>query len=158
MRALRGRPLGSKVILVLAVAFLLEMFTPWQRVCQITGSNSDPRICGWVTGYSGFGNWAALFAVAILVWELLPVVVPRFSMRGWSTALVTAGLGIVLAVTTLAKLIDDNEFQTHWAWIGFALSLAIMLTGILRVRFRWMTRKHEELEAKLAASSDPPAA
>ena len=156
MRAFWNRPLGSRVVLLLAVAFMLEMFAPWQRVCQITGSNNDPRICGWVTGYSGFGNWAALFAVAIVVWELVPIVVPRFSMRGWSTALVTACLGVALAVTTLAKLIDDNEFQTHWAWIGFGLSLAIMLTAILRVRFRWRTREHEELEAERSATADAP--
>jgi len=148
-----NRPFGSKLILVLSIVFLLEMFAPWQRVCQITGSNSDPRICGWVTGYSGFGNWAALFAAAIVVWELLPVVVPRLSMRGWSSALVTAGLGVALAVTTLVKLIDDNEFQTHWAWLGFALALAIMITAILRVRHRWMTRGHDEVEAKPASSN-----
>src|SRR4249919_2394074 len=90
------------------------------------------------------------------LWELLPVVAPRLSMRGWSAALVTAGLGVALAVATLAKLIDDNEFQTHWAWIGFGLSLAIMLTAILRVRFRWRTREHDELEAERSATADAP--
>ncbi len=138
---------------MLAAAFLLEMFAPWQRVCQVTSSNSDPRICGWVTGYSGWGLWAALFAVALLVWELLPIVVPRFSMRGWSSALVTAALGICLAVTTLIKLIDDNEFQTSWAWAGFAIALAIMLIAILRVRFRWQNRGDDGVEPMLPASS-----
>ena len=118
MRRFWDRPLGSKLIVVLTIVFLLEMLAPWQRVCQVTSSNSDPRICGRVTGCSGSGLWAALFAVALLVWELLPIVVPGFSMRGWSTALVTAALGICLAVTTLVKLIDDNEFQTSWAWAG----------------------------------------
>ena len=157
MRSFWDRPLGSKVIVVLCVAFLLEMFTPWQRVCQVTSSNSDPRICGWVTGYSGWGLWAALFATVLLVWELLPIVAPRFSMRGWPTALVSAALGTCLAVTTLVKLIDDNEFQTSWAWAGFAIALTIMLTAILRVRFRWTNRNVGEPEAKPAASSAPPA-
>lgn len=142
VRSFWNRPLGSKVILVLSAVFLLEMLTPWQRVCQITGSDSDPRVCGWVTGYNGFGYWAAAFAAAILVWELLPVVVERLSMRGWPAAGVTALLATGLAVTTLVKMIQDNEFQTFWAWVGFALALVIMLTAILRLRHRWNTR-HE---------------
>ena len=157
MHHFRNRPLGSKLILLLSAAFLLEMFAPWQRVCQITGSNNDPRICGWVTGYSGFGYWAALFAAALLVWELLPVVAPKLSMRGWPAALVSAGLGIALAVSVLVKLIDDNEFQTHWAWVGFAIALGIMLTAILRVRHRWLIRGHDEVEAKPAAAANIPA-
>ena len=154
MRRFWDRPLGSKLIVILTIVFLIEMLAPWQRVCQVTSSNSDPRICGWVTGYSGWGLWAALFAVALLVWELLPILVPGFSMRGWSTALVTAALGICLAVTTLIKLIDDNAFQTAWAWAGLAIALAIMLTAILRVRFRWRNRGADGVEGTAVAGGD----
>ena len=91
--------------------------------------DADPgnRICGWRTGYEGteFGTYAAVLAGAILVWELLPVLAPRLSMRGWPAGSITAILGVALAVTTLVKLIEDNEFQTIWAWIGLALALAI---------------------------------
>jgi hypothetical protein len=140
-----NRPLGSKLILLLSFAFLLEMLAPWQRICAVT-SGDDPRICGWRTGYEGsdFGVYAALFAAAILVWELLPVVITRFSMRGWTTAVITAILSVGLAVCTLVKLIKDNEFQTIWAWIGFAIALVIMLTAIIRVRFRWETRHKDK--------------
>jgi hypothetical protein len=61
-------------------------------------------------------------------------------MRGWTTAVVTAILGVALAICTLVKLITDNEFQTIWAWVGLAIALAIMLTALIRVRFRWETR------------------
>jgi len=86
-----GRPLGAKLILLLSAAFLLEMLAPWQRICAVT-SGDEPRICGWRTAYEGsdFGVYAALFAGAILVWELLPVLLPKLSMRGWPTAIVTA--------------------------------------------------------------------
>ena len=87
-----------------------------------------------------FGVYAAIFAVAILVWELLPVLIRWLSMRGWTTAIVTVLLSVGLAVCTLVKMIIDNEFQTGWAWIGFAIALAIMLTAMIRVRFRWETR------------------
>ena len=148
MRRFWNRPLGSKLILILSVAFLIEMVAPWQRICAITSGN-DPRICGWRTGYEGtdFGVYAAILAAAILVWELLPVLIPKLSMRGWPTAIVTAILSVALAVCTLVKLIKDNEFQTIWAWIGFAISLAIMLTALIRVRFRWELRHKEQAVA-----------
>ena len=44
------------------------------------------------------------------------------------------------AVATLVKMIEDNEFQTIWAWIGLALALAIMLVALIRVRYRWGIR------------------
>lgn len=135
------RPLGSKLIVLLSAAFLVEMLAPWTRVCVATGTVAE-RKCGWTTGYEGsdFGLYAALFALAILVWELLPILIPRFSMRGWPTAIVTAILGVGLGLCTLVKVIEDNEFQTGWAWVGLAIALATMLVALLRVRYRWGIR------------------
>lgn len=135
------RPLGSKLILLGAIALLLEMLAPWQRICQVTSGGGEP-ICGWRTAYEGsdFGVYAAVLAVAIIVWELLPIVFPRLSMRGWPTAVITAILAVALAVCVLVKMIVDNEFQQIWAWIGLAIALAVMLTALIRVRFRWETR------------------
>ena len=134
------RPLGSKLIILLAAAFLVEMLAPWQRICAVTADPGN-RICGWRTGYEGtdFGVYAA----AILAWELLPVVVEQFSMRGWPTAIITAILGVALALCTLVKVIQDNEFQTIWAWIGLALALGTMLVALLRVRYRWGIRGND---------------
>ena len=141
MRKFWDRPLGSKLILVLTPALLLEMVGPWQRVCAVT-SGDEPRICGYRTAYQGsdFGVYAAILAGAILVWELAPMLFPRLGMRGWPTAIVTAILSVGLAFCVLVKLIKDNEFQTVWAWIGFGIALAIMVTALLRVVFRWRTR------------------
>ncbi len=158
MRSFWNRPLGSKLIILLSIALLLEMLAPWQRICAASGSNGQ-NICGWRTAYSGsdFGTYAAILAAAILVWELLPVLFPRLSMRGWTTAVITGILGVLLAVSTLVKMIDDNEFQTIWAWVGLALALAIMLVALIRVRFRWGTR-HERPAAAPAAVPPAPAA
>ena len=124
-----------------ALAFLLSMLGPWTRVCVATATVAA-RKCGWTTGFEGsdFGIYAALFAVAIVVFELLPVLWPRLSMRGWPTAVITAILGVGLALCALVKLIEDNEFQTRWAWVGFAIALFVMLVALLRVRYRWGTR------------------
>jgi hypothetical protein len=141
MREFWDRPLGSKLILVLSAALLIEMAAPWQRICAVT-SGDEPRICGWRTGYEGsnFGLYGALFAVAILVWEVLPILIPKLSMRGWMPAVITALLGVALAISVLIKVIKDNEFQTTWAWVGLGLAVAIALTALVRVRFRWGTR------------------
>jgi len=118
MREFWDRPLGSKLILVLSAALLIEMAAPWQRICAVT-SGEEPRICGWRTGYEGsnFGLYGALLAVAILVWEVLPILIPKLSMRGWMPAVITALLGVALAISVLIKVIKDNEFQTTWAWV-----------------------------------------
>ena len=57
------------------------------------------------------------------------------------------------------KLIEDNEFQTIWAWVGFAIGLGIMLTALIRVRFRWETRHKPERPAPkaLPEAGSPPA-
>lgn len=143
MRRFWDRPLGARLIIVLCAVLLLEMGAPWQRICAVT-SGDEPRICGWRTGYEGsnFGLYAALLAVALLAWELLPILFPRLSMRGWMPAIITALLGVALAISTLVKVIQDNEFQTTWAWIGLGLAAAIAVTALLRVRYRWGTR-HE---------------
>jgi hypothetical protein len=149
------RPLGSKLLILLSFAFLLEMLAPWTRVCVATGE-VGARKCGWTTAYEGsnFALYAALFAAAILVWELLPVLIPRLSMRGWPTAVISAILGVALAVSTLVKVIQDNEFQTGWAWIGLAIALTIMFIALIRVRYRWGIRRDDDEPAAGSATSD----
>ena len=141
MRRFWHRPLGSKLILLLSLSLLVIMLVaPWQRTCQVRPS-LEP-LCGRVYAWEGsdFGIYALLLVIAVLVWELLPVLTPRLSMRGWPTAVVTAVLGVAIVVCVIVKMIEDNEFQTGWAWVCFALALAIMLTAVVRVRFRWQTR------------------
>jgi len=137
VRSFWNRPLGSKLIIVGALAFLLVSLTPWQRPCNVTPTET---LCGFVVAWTGFGIWAGLLAVAILIWELLPVIWPGLSMRGWPTAIITAILAVALALITLVKLIDDNTSQTRWAWVGFAIALFVMLVALLRVRHRWGSR------------------
>jgi hypothetical protein len=69
VRKFWDRPLGSKLILVLSLALLVEMLAPWQRVCAASGP-AGQNICGWRTAYSGssFGTYAGLLTAAILVW------------------------------------------------------------------------------------------
>ena len=164
VRRFWNRPLGSKLVIVFSLGFVLVTFAPWQRPCAASGASGE-NICGWRTAYSGsnFGTYAALLALAILVWELLPVLAPRLSMRGWPTAIVTAILGVALVVCVLVKMIDDNQFQTGWAWIGLALALATMLVALIRVRYRWGIRGRDRAapashEAPASTPQAPPSA
>jgi len=154
-----NRPLGSKLIILGSAAFLLEMLAPWKRICDATPT-AGGRDCGWTTGYEGsnFGLYAATFALAILVWELLPVLAPRLSMRGWPTAIITAILGVALGLSTLVKLIDDNTFQTRWAWGGLAIALTVMLIALVRVRYRWGIRGNDRQRADESPDEPPSSA
>jgi hypothetical protein len=141
VRRFWDRPLGSRLILLLSIVLLIEMAAPWQRICATTSSD-EGRVCGWKTAYEGsnYGRNAAFLTGVLIVWELLPIMLPRLSMRGWPTAVISALLAIAVALFTLLKTINDNEFQTGWAWVGLGIALAIALTALLRVRFRWRTR------------------
>ena len=158
MRRFWNRPLGSKVILLLSIALLLEMFAPWQRVCAITSGGDDPRVCGWKTAYTGsdYGRYAAGIAVLLIVWELLPILIPRLGMRSWLPALVTLALSATLVGFTIAKMIEDNEFQTVWAWIGLGITLLILLTALMRVRFRWGHKHAPEPKPEPRPIEPPP--
>jgi hypothetical protein len=157
VRKFWNRPLGSKIVLLLSLALLVEMFAPWQRVCAITSGGDDPRVCGWKTAYSGsdFGLYAAGFAIALIVWELLPIFVPRLGMRSWAPAIVTLLLSAGLVICTICKMVVDNEFQTVWAWIGLGIAVAILLTAISRVQYRW-TRRHDPAQLEPAEVANPP--
>jgi hypothetical protein len=158
LRRFWQRPMSAKLIALLSAALLIEMVFPWQRPCQIRPTGS--ALCGRVFAWEGsdFGVYAMVLAAAILIWELLPILIPRLSMRGLPTAIVTAILGVLLAICVLVKLIEDNENQTGWAWVGFGLSLAIMIAALIRVRFRWEARGKPKTPAPApSATPEPPA-
>ena len=73
-------------------------------------------------------------------------------------SILAVALGVALVVATLVKMIDDNEFQTIWAWIGLALALAIMFLALIRVRYRWGIRGRDEPDDDVprGASAPPP--
>ena len=158
MRNAWNRPLGSKLILILSLVLLgLFIVVPWQRPCQVRNDPSQPLICGRTFAWEGsdVGLYAMALVGIILFWELLPVFVPRLSMRGWPAAIVTAALAALLVLCTLIKLIKDNEFQTGWAWIALGVAVAILVIACLRVRWRW-THRGEPEKPKPEPKAPPP--
>lgn len=161
MRNVLDRPLGSKLILLLSLVLLgLFIVVPWQRPCQVRNDPSQPLICGRTFAWEGsdVGLYAMALVAIILFWELLPVFVPKLSMRGWPAAVVTAALAALMVLCTLLKLIKDNEFQTGWAWVSLGVAIAILVIACLRVRYRWIHKgKHDEPRAE-APPPPPPQA
>jgi O-antigen/teichoic acid export membrane protein len=150
-----NRPLGSKLILLLGLILLgLFIVAPWQRPCQVRNDPGQPLICGRTFAWEGsdVGLYAMALVAILLFWELLPVFVSRFSMRGWPTAIITAALSALIVLCTLIKLIKDNEFQTGWAWVALGVAVAILVIACLRVRWRWTHRG----QAKKPEPQPPP--
>lgn len=128
---------------------VLWLAAPWQRTCNTTGANE--AICGYRFAWQGHDSgWLiGALALAVLLWELLPIVFVRLSMRGWPAASIQALLGFALVVVTLVKLIVDSEFQQTSAWLALGVALVILITAVLRVRFRWDHRTRERLKAEV---------
>ena len=108
---------------------------PWQRPCQVRNDPNQPADLRPDLAWEGsdVGLYAMALVAIILFWELLPVFIPKLSMRGWQAAVVTAALSALMALCTLVKLIKDNEFQTGWAWIALGVAVAILVIACLRV-------------------------
>jgi hypothetical protein len=140
MRRFLDRPAASKAIFVLSVLALVAfLVVPFQRTCNVTGADT---ICGYRFSWQGnnSGLLIGAFALSLVIWELLPMLAPRLTMRGWQTAAVTVALAVGLLLATLAKMITDNEFQLAWVWGLLGIALAILAIAILSLRHRWKHR------------------
>ena len=82
MRRFWERPAESKAIFLLSALTLVAfLFVPFQRTCAVTGTGT---ICGYRFSWQGntSGVTAGLFALSLVVWELIPMLTQRLSMRG----------------------------------------------------------------------------
>lgn len=141
MRRFWSRPAESKAIFLLSVLALVAfLVVPFQRTCNVTGTDT---ICGYRFSWQGNNSgWLiGAFALALVIWELLPMLVPRLSMLGWLAATVTVVLSVGLLLATLVKMITDNEFQLAWVWGLLGIALAILAIAILSLRHRWNHRR-----------------
>ena len=140
MRRFWDRPAASKAIFLLSVLALVAfLVVPFQRTCNVTGTDT---ICGYRFSWQGNNSgWLiGAFALSLVIWELLPMLVPRLSMRGWQAATVTVVLAVGLLLATLVKMITDNEFQLAWVWGLLGIAAAILAIAIISLRHRWNHR------------------
>ena len=158
MRDFLERPLGAKLIIVLSAAFLIEMLGAVDSRVRGDGRRRSQK-CGWTTGYEG-SNFALVRGVASR-WRSSSG--SSFPSSGRDSRCadgqrrsITAILGVALALCALVKVIEDNEFQTGWAWIGLAIALAVMMIALIRVRYRWGKRDDEPTPPSAMPRAAPP--
>jgi hypothetical protein len=122
---------GAQVMLVAGVLLLIDTFLRWQEVEFDLGP-----IGGGSVGQSAWnGFWGVvlgLLTVALVAWlvaRLVGVSVPL----PFSPALIGAALAVLIFVFALIKNLDD-DYSTFWAWVGLALSIALLLGAWLEVQ------------------------
>lgn len=116
-------PAASKLLIVAGALYIVNVFTPWQRICF-------PDVgCATSSGVSGIGFLNLLLAMGLMAWELLPLVGVEV---GGQRALVSAALAGSVLLFTLLKILVDSDHLYLFGWVGLALALVIGYGGWLR--------------------------
>lgn len=105
--------------------FLIDLFLPWNKACA---DSLVGHFCASANGWHRFGFLAGLLAIAIIVIEIMAMMGTREAPSGT----VMLGLSVGLLVSTILRILLDNEFIAWGAWVGLVLSLAIAYGGWLR--------------------------
>ena len=124
---------GAMLTLGGLVLYVVNSFLPWQKLCVGDG---DFRVCASQSEWNGIGVLAALLGIALLVWEAVPLVMPRPALGAVNPRLVSMGLAAALVLFTLITTLTHNEFRKIWAWIGLILAI-VAAVGV------WMQAKDE---------------
>lgn len=166
----------------LAVVFFLDLFLPWgpSPVCLAPGplirspfathaAILQPLgFCGGVqTGLGGAGPAAALFALALLLWEALRLAHIGLMLSSAYRSLISALLSAALLMFTILDLIPhfgplvsnpgDVPFAGAFAWVGLALALLIAAMGLVHWRI-WQMGAPPALDYPLSGALTRPSA
>ncbi len=137
---------ADKILLGGAALFFIDTFLPWQRVC--TDLLGVDAFCASANAWGGSGSFmgvlAALLALALLVWEALPLFGVNLNLN-IPAATVTAGLAAGVVVFGLIKfLLVVANSPAIGAWLGLILLLVIAYGAYMK----WQ-------EAKAMGSTPP---
>jgi hypothetical protein len=117
---------AGKVVLGGTIAFLIVSIFNWQEVDAGVVEVGRSMWAGW-------GTLAGILAIALLAWEALRLANVNVNLP-ISAAMATAIVAILLALSTILKVLVDNEFRTFWAWLGLLLALVIAAASFLRMQ------------------------
>ena len=120
-------PTPARVIVGAGLVYLLVLLLPWNRFCL-------PRGCVVATGVAGVGVLCFLLVVALLVWELAPLLGRRWGL-GAAELYVTFGLtgGLFLFTVIRVAVRPDRLPRSLFAWIGLILTVGMGVGAYLRV-------------------------
>ena len=125
MDRISALPRGMQLMLVGGALLLIDSFFHWQSVDL--GPVSVSR-----NAWHGWGTLMGLLTIVLLVWLAARVAAADIKLP-ISDTLAGTVLGALIVLSTLLKVLADNEFRTVWAWIGLLLALAIAAGAWLQV-------------------------
>lgn len=125
MDRITALPRGMQLMLVAGVLLLVDTFFNWQEV-DVLGISAGRN------AWHGWGVLVGILTIALLVWLVARLAATDIRLPV-SDTMAGAGLGALILLSTLLKIIVDNEFRTVWAWIGLVLAALIAAGAWLQV-------------------------
>jgi hypothetical protein len=126
---------GTKIIVPAAILLLIDLFLSWQKACVDTPIGD---VCGTASGWDGFwGVLTGLLTIVLLVWIGLQVA--NVDLSGVNLpvtdAMITLGLGVLVFVATLIKLLTIIGDESSWpAYVGIILAAITAYGAYVRSR------------------------
>jgi hypothetical protein len=125
MDRITALPRGMQLMLVGGALLLIDTFFHWQSVTVVGITVSR-------NGWHGWGVLAGLLTIVLLVWLGARIAAADIKLPV-SDTLAGAVLGALIFVSTLLKVLVDNDFRTFWAWLGLLLAAAVAVGAWLQV-------------------------
>jgi hypothetical protein len=126
---------GTKILVPAAVLLLIDLFLSWQKACVDTPVGD---VCGTASGWDGFwGVLTGLLTLALLAWIGLQIAGVDLSGMNLpvSDAMITLGLGVLVFVAALIKLLTILGDESSWpAYVGILLAGATAYGAWVRSR------------------------
>jgi hypothetical protein len=141
--------LGTKILLVGALLFLIDSFLPWQRACA-------GAFCASANAWSGNGSFAgiiaSLLAIALLAWEGIQATGTNLNLNltvpaSRISAFIAAG---VILFGVIKFLLVVGTFGSYGAWIGLVILLALAYGA-------WLKFSEPATTSSPGPSAGPPA-
>lgn len=131
MDALMKLSRHAQMVLGGGVVLLILSFLDWQ---QVSFNGLGVSVAAGVNEWHGIGLLAALLVIALLAWEATRMFGIKLPVGQLSNGLVSAGLGLLVAVFTVITFLTHNEAR-HWpAWIGLIVALGVAAAAIMRAK------------------------
>jgi hypothetical protein len=125
MDRITALPRGMQLMLVGGALLLIDTFFHWQSVTVVGITVSR-------NGWHGWGVLVGLLTIVLLVWLGARVAAADIQLPV-SDTLAGAVLGALIFLSTLLKVLVDNDFRTFWAWLGLLLAAAVAVGAWLQV-------------------------
>lgn len=124
---------AAAAILALGLVYFVFLFFPWNALCLVRGPGT---VCvsefGTVSGWDGVGILAGFLVAVLLVWEGTAVAGGLELGSQATRPAIAAGLAAAAAVCTLLRVLTHLSGLTVFAWLGFALSVALPIVAVAR--------------------------